>query len=409
MSNKNKYSIKKIKDLYQFLRMVVFFSFVSYLPSNVHAAGSMPIPNLDNPSLDASVSYDSNVDLFTYQYVVNNPVTSIGDIWQFKIDITQKSTNIWNFGNLKIPFGSKSLDFYYLYNKLRPFYLPEGHGITPIGQELPSGWVGGFGRDGKAMFSSRTGTPMITPGQSASGFDLLGPGLPIIREAELIPNWVLVIEEEAGVTAELQLAADEVHKNIRRTTYTLGPAGILDHGSFTHWNLLRENIDKAIELGWVTDQTFISDIKLLLKSARDAINLSEGKFAKLELEKILTILENTTDQQRKQAFHDLLFYHLKALITYTDDIPRRVDPKITLTPEYKEHPLGVLQTFTAKVVNLADENVPIEGFYLYFHVESGPHRRTRLYAESDENGEAKFQYIGTKAGIDHVVVEEAGF
>jgi len=219
---------------------------------------------------------------------------------------------------------------------------------------------------------------------------------------------VLLVDNHDDIPTESEIAAENVYNKIRRTIFTLGPAGIITSGSFSHWNLLRENIDKAFELQWVSDQNLVYDILFALKSSRDAVNLREGKFAKSILEQLLVTLANTSEQQRNQAFHDLLFYHVTDLIKYTADIPVRVEPKITATPAFEELPIGTLHTITAKVVNLADENAPIEGFYLYFYVQDGPHKRTRKSTVTDENGEAIFQYIGKKVGEDHVVVEEDG-
>lgn len=380
--------------------IVILFS----MPMIVLAVGQIPVPDLDNPVVSVTTSYDLNTSRYTYNYSIHNPATSTGDIWQFKVDITQRSTNLENFDGLKIPFGSKNLDFLNLYNRLQPFYLPKGYGITPIGQSVPVGWSGGFGRDGMSAFSSKTGSPMIQPGQTLGGFSMTSPGLPIIRQVKIIPNWVLLVDNHDDLTYEIQQSASEINKNIRRTTYTLGPAGIIRRGSFSHWNLLRANINKAIELNWVSDQNFVDNILLALKNARDAANIQEGKIAKTLLEDLLVTLADSSEQQRNQAFHDLLFYHVTDLIEYTDDIPVRFEPEITATPEFEELPIGTLHTIKAKVVNLADENAPIEGYNLVFRVKSGPHERKRLSIRTDENGEAIFQYIGTKVGEDHVIV-----
>ena len=370
-----------------------------------YAVGQMSIPILDNPSIVATTNYDSITDRYTYNYTVENPATSVGNIWRFKIDITQRSTNLDNYSGLKIPFGSRNLDFYNLYLNLQPFFLPKGVGITPIGQTVPVGWAGGFGRDGMAGFSSKTGSPMIQPGQSLDGFSMTSPGLPIIREVEIIPHWVVEVNDHNDITTEMEIAANEVNRNIRRITHALGPAGIITSGSFSHWNLLRDNIKKAIELQWVSDQNLVNEILFSFRSARDAVNLQEGKVAKSILEQLLITLLNSSAQQRNQEFHDLLFYHVTDLIKYTADIPVRVEPKITATPVFEELPIGTLHTIKAKVVNLADENAPIEGYNLVFRVISGPHEKKRSSASTDENGEAIFQYIGTKVGEDHVTVQ----
>lgn len=386
--------------------ILIFLFFIT--SSTLYAVGDMPVPNLDNPSIGVTTTYDVNTRRYTYNYNITNPSTSSGNIWRFKIDITQRNGYLWNFTNLSIPFGTKNITFNEWYNKIQPFYLPKGFGITPIGQTVPTGWAGGFGRDGMAGFASRTGTLMIQPGQTLSGFSITGPGLPIIRKTEIIPHWVLLIDDHDQLTNEIELAANTVNKNIRREVYTLGPAGIIESGSFNHWNILRSNVTKAVELKWVTDQNLTTEITSLLKTAREAVNNQEGKLAKLHLQNTITLLNNSNSQQRSQAFYDLIYFHVNDLIAYTQDIPPRFVPKITLTPEVKELPIGTLHTFTAKVVNIADEVAPVEGYYLSFRVRSGPHVGKGLDADTDANGEAKFEYIGTKVGKDHVKVFEGG-
>ena len=382
------------------------------ISSDIQAVGQMPIPKLDKPSLAVTTSYNAKTDRYTYHYRIDNPATSTGDIWRFKIDIHQRTNIIWNYRNLKIPFGSKNLDFLALYKKLQPFYLPKGYTITPIGQTVPDGWAGGFGRDGMAGFASKTGNPMISPGQTLGGFSMTSPGLPAIRQAEIIPNWVLVVEDHDKVTTETEIAANKVNKQIRQTTYTLGPTGNMIRGSFTHWSFLQRHINKAIEIQWIKDQRLIKTITLTLKKAADAVKLKKGKLAKSLLREILISLANSSNQQRNQAFHDLLYYNVKELIKFTKDIPANIKPKTALPPksgrQLSVNPPDLVIAFFIPPMLITKGGNP-----LYINVitanignNSSPASKTRFYISPNQTIDPKKDYVLGEYSVKDLAAEE---
>ena len=367
----------------------------------------MPVPEFNTFDVNAMVSVKLSTDRYSYQYSFSNPPTNTGSAWHIKIDITQRSDSLWNYAGLTLPFGTKNINFIDMYNTRKPFALPPGVGIVPIGQIVPTGWVGGFGRDGTASFAASTGSPMLDPGSTKDGFVIISPGLPIIRRVEIKPHWVLLVEDHDNITFAEKETAATISNNLTFVTYTLGPSGNINKGSFDHWNLIRDNINKAVELNWIKDQAFANSLVAKLLNARTAANNQDGKLARVLLEDVLLLLNSSTLTQRNQEMHDLVFYHVQSLIKYTYDILPRFEPALTVTPVTMKLPIGTLHIIKAKVINLADYNIPVSGFQLFFNIISGPHRGIVGFGITDNNGEYEFKYVGSLVGKDNIVVEPA--
>jgi len=372
---------------------------------NIGAVGLMPVPEFNSFNVSATVTFDTTTNWYSYNYAFGNPVTNTGRVWHIKLDITQPYESLWNYSGLTIPFGTQNFDFIDMYNKRKPLALAPGASIVPIGQIVPDGWVGGFGRDGMASFAARTGTPMIEPGDTKSGFTLTSPGLPTIRTIEIKPIWVILVDDHSDLSPEDRAAGDNISRNLSVVTNTIGPARNISEGSYEHWNMLRENISKAIELEWITDKEFADSLLTMLFQARTAANNQDGKIAKNILLDAQILLNSTDISQRKQGIHDLILHHLRSLIAYTADIPPRFEPQLTVTPITKKLSIGNLHIIKAKVVNLADENAPVSGFPLTFFIKNGPHQGLSESGSTDSAGEIEFKYIGKNIGKDKVVVK----
>jgi hypothetical protein len=75
------------------------------------------------------------------------------------------------------------------------------------------------------------------------------------------------------------------------------------------------------------------------------------------------------------------------------------DPSLTLEPEEATNPVGTEHTVTA---TLLDDGQPVEGAFLFFAIEEGPHA-TFTFGYTDEAGQATFTYTGTEAGEDQIL------
>ncbi|MBI4716124.1 MAG: hypothetical protein HY760_09365 [Nitrospirae bacterium] len=212
-----------------------------------------------------------------------------------------------------------------------------------------------------------------------------------------------MLATEGEATEEESLAAGEVERQLVFHTYTLGPSAVKP-GWFEHWDQLRDNLNQAIRLGWIPDTALASTLVSQLASARQAADAHDGTLAKSRLQPILDTLTPTTRAQIRQEGYDLLFYNVKKLIESTLDTPIPVEPKVRLTPEHSELPLGDLYTLTATVENLAYQNAPIPDYSLMFQVVEGPHAGIEMIGSTDPLGKVDFSYTGEFPGTDKIVV-----
>jgi len=269
------------KKIYSSLRTIFVAVLVNMaIYQNVFAVGLMPVPEFNAFNVSATVNFDASTDRYSYNYSFTNPATTPARVWHIKLDISQPSDSLWNFSGLTIPFGTQELSFIDMYNRNKPLALAPGQGIVPIGQIVPEGWVGGFGRDGMASFAAGTGTLMIDPGDTKNGFVLISPGLPTIRTIEIRGHWVVEVENHDDVTDEDREAADAISANLSLVKDTVGPSRNITKGSFEHWNLLRDNINKAVEINWFFDNNFSDALLVKLQDARTAAMNQDGTLAK---------------------------------------------------------------------------------------------------------------------------------
>ncbi len=403
MSSSNRNSCDRVVHLASgfariFWALAVVPLFLIALSSKALAVGLLPMPVLKNVQVQATARYDSASGYYVYSYAVTNPPSNTGEIWQIKVDAAGTSSSI-SVG-LIIPFGSRLIPFDEMLAKRRPFDLPVGTEVVSFGQRVPSGWHGGFGRDGFARFSAGSDTPKISPGSSLGDFELIGPGVPIIRAMQVIPDWILVVDGEA--TEEERAEAAIVESSVKFNTFSLGPSGVLALASFEHWNQLRDDLDRAVNLGWIPDTALANTLVSQLVAAREALDAGDGTLAKQRLQGLIDTVTQAVPTQRRIEVRDLLVLNVQRLIEFTADTPIPFEPRLTLVPKSVRLPIGNEHTLTAMVVNLADNNRPVAGFPVVFEIIEGPHRGLRDFAETDQNGQARFSYTGSKIGTDKI-------
>lgn len=218
-----------------------------------------------------------------------------------------------------------------------------------------------------------------------------------------MPDWELVVEDHDAVTDQDLADAGAAEAEMRFRTYTLGPSGVAP-GSYTHWNQLRDNLDRAIQLGWVPDASLAQTLKTQLADARAALDADNGTLAKMRLQTLLNTLAQTNSGQRRQEVDDLLRLNAQSLIARTADAPIPYEPKATLLPTSTDLTIGTTVTLTATVINLGN-NTPLPNFEVRFKIVDGPHASTTVTRKNtDAQGKASFSYSGTKVGIDNVAV-----
>lgn len=368
--------------------------------------GLLPTPTLQGVQIQAQASYDPASQRYTFGYTISNPSTNTGEIWDVNLDMTQSSAGFpfLDTSGLSIPRGGNFLPFDDELATLQPLATSAGTKVTPFGQRVPAGWNGGLGVDGFASFTTRTGTPRITPGSSLGGFEVISPGLPSIRKVQIVPFWVFLVDNFENVTPEQEAAARGVEQSIIFHTFTLGPFAVAP-GTFGHWDQLRADLNQAIQLGWIPDQTLANTLVTQLASARQALDAGDGTLTKSRLQALIQSANQSTPAQRRVEVVNLVVLNAQRLIENTPDTPIPFEPKVTPSPQKSSLPIGTPYTLTATVVNLGDPNhAPIPGFDVGFLVEEGTNQGLEFSGVTDTQGQLRFNYTSTQEGTDKVLI-----
>ena len=296
----------------------------SLAPSAFSQVGLMPIPTLKGVEVQAETTVDPGTLRYTYRYTVSNPSSNTGQIWNILVDVTTKvaplsASPAFYSSGLTLPKGGVGLKpFDREVADLSPLALPAGTTIVPFGQQAPSGWNGGLTRNGFAYFSSGDPAVRVLPGQTLSGFALLGPGMPMIRKMQVHPKWTYVVPDVHVTDDDEEVAASKVKKAIVFHTFTLGPSPHTP-GTVAHWDQFRDDLNQAIQLGWISDQALADSLVSQFASARQALNGQDWTLAKTRLNSLIqNITRSTPDQRHREAF-DLVLLNAQRLLEKTAD------------------------------------------------------------------------------------------
>jgi hypothetical protein len=282
------------------------------LAANAHAVGQMPTPIFKNAEIAAEASYDRDTGRYVYAYTLTNPAGNTGELWMFKIDVhADAATNamVTKTSGLTIPMGARTLDFSERLARnaklnamvSTPTRL-RTETIVPFGQDVPPGWAGGLAMDSTASFSRGGKGQSVMPGASMGGFRMVSFGVPTLREVVLMPWWMHIVEDHEKVTPEEMQAAGKLEQDIVIITVTLGPSGVA-HGSPAHWNQLRDDLTRAVKLGWIVDQGLGQNLTAQLASARQAFDARDLPAARSRLQTLLaTIARSIPGQATREGF-----------------------------------------------------------------------------------------------------------
>ena len=369
--------------------------------------GSIPVPVLDNVEVQAAATFDVGTGLFTYTYSVTNPSSNTGEIRHLALDVTTRiprsGVPAFDSSGLTMPRGAAGLvPFDEKLADLEPLSVPAGTSVIPFGQLAPSDWAGGLRLDGFAGFSTLTKAARILPGMGLGGFELISRGMPTILEMQIKPFWLFT--SPGDPTPEEIEQATEIEASIILHTVTLGPSA-LTPGTFAHWDRLREDLNQAIQLGWIPDVSLANALVSQLASAREALDSEDGTLAKARLQTLIDTISQSTPAQRRPEVEALIRLNAEQLIEATPDTPIPFEPQTSLSPESTTLPLGTQYTLTATVVNLGDPaNPPVPDFELGFQVIEGPNQGLESSGVTNTQGQLSFSYTSTQVGTDKIVV-----
>lgn len=366
------------------------------------AVGLLPVPQLKDVQIRAETRLDMANGWYVYAYTITNPPYSNGEIRSLEIDIRNPwGTYLSGYG-LTIPMGGQRYDFQSEYDELRSTTLGKYmSALIPVGINVPQAWNGGLSITGVACMDVSSGGTAVKPGATLGDLELVSPGLPSIRDVWVIPKWIFMVEDHDTVTLADREAAGKVEQDIQYLTVALGPSGV-DRGTFAHWNQLRDDLAKAVQLGWFPDAALAATLAAQLADARAALDARDFYQVHVRLAKLLATIAASTPAQRSAEGYALMYFNTKALDESTGN--NDVEPDVRLSPHASGYSLGATHTATVEVVDRANGNRPMAGLRAYFYVDSGPHPGDVSATETDASGKASASYTGIREGIDSLRV-----
>jgi len=376
------------------------------LVANADAVGLMPTPVLNNAKISSNASFDQNSGKYFYAYTVTNPVGNSGEIWDFTIDVSYSANSgIWyQTSGLTIPLGPNQVDFGVALSELTALIatkpIPTPLLVIPFGQVVPPGWTGGLGVDSVAHFASSDEAPNIVPGTSLGGFQLISYGVPTIRNVQIIPFWMHIVDNHDAVPDADRIEAGKIEQNIIFHTVSLGPSAVA-YGSFAHWNQLRDDLVRAAQLGWVTDTALANSLTSQLAVARQSMDAQDFYTAKILLKPMQDTISRSGPAQRTSDGYALVSLNIQSLIDNTPNNP--IEPQVSLSPKSSIMSLGSKQILTVKVIDLANGSSPMGNVPIRVQVSSGPNAGTVLGdTQTDAQGTATVTYTSTQTGTDNI-------
>jgi hypothetical protein len=375
--------------------------------------GQLPTPTLQGVQTQALVTYDPTGQVYSYTYTVTNPSSNTGQIWLITVDVTTKFpksfTPPFDSTGFTIPYGVSTFTFDDMVSSLSPLTLPPASGyLVAFGQQVPSGWSGGLSRTGLAHFASLDESPNIVPGGSITGLVLQSRGLPAIRSTQAEPFWNLVLNSEEDLTPAIEDAATQIRQSIVFQSATLGPSGV-SAGSYGHWDQLRDDLNQAIQLGWISASLLANALVTQLASARQAFDAQDGTLAKTRLNTLIQTISASTVAQRRAEVAALVLFNAQALRDNTNDTPIPLEPRMQLTPSSIQLPIGSMHTVTATVLNVGvPSHPPMLNFSVTFSIRDGPNSGFDQTIDTDATGQALLTFTSSMLGTDRVLAGIGG-
>jgi hypothetical protein len=389
-----------ISKNYKLCRRVVFsilFIEICLFSSQSVAIGLNSIPVLNQASVTVNVEQTGSgtwcCSEYKYTYTIANPVANTGEIWSIKIDVSSQWYGYDQPSERSFPVqGGDARVWFHTHRSNLDSLSKTNVNVTPIGQNAPLGWNGGFGRDGFAVFANTAGTPNISPGNSQGGFEVIARRVPTLREIILVPEWIYEMEDHGTVTKEMSQEAAAIMESLPQHVTALGPAPFTTMGHFTHWDQVRDDITKMGELNWISSDIAIT-LSSQLATARNALDSYDGTLAKVLLQPFAETIAQADQSQLNDSSRLLLELNATALLEGTYDTTIDVEPEYVITPLDEMLTVGEQYVLTVKVINKANNNEPLPDMPLYFIPTDGSISSQNIV--TDSSGIAAFKYTSS--------------
>jgi hypothetical protein len=275
-------------------------------------AGLMPVPVFRDIQVQSQTAFDAGTQLYTYSYTVINPASNTGNLRAIHVDITRSMDSVQFSGDgLTIQLGPRTLTYSEYVSRILARLNPPP--MVAVGIQVPSGWTGALGARGFAAFAALKVDKALAPGQQMSGFALISSGLPMIRQVECLPHWVFLVQDHDKVTPEEEERARVVENSLVSKVATIGPSAIKP-GSLAHWDQMRDDLNRATQLKWVTDPALATTLVNQLASARRAADVSDAVATRASLQRLLDSAVQATLGQIRPEARDLVALNTRALI-----------------------------------------------------------------------------------------------
>lgn len=244
------------------------------------AFAQIPSP-LKDVKVSASVILDSTTGIYTYKYMVFNPLINNGQICELQIDISRpEQSQELSAQGLVVEegvYGGRMLTTSFE-EEVSSKSLVMQKPIIPVGVKVPSNWSGAITVMGTVMWGGDE-EHMVMPGQSFNGFMILTRGLPTIRGAELMPDIDYdKLPEEYYENVEL---TKQLQDSLTYHTKTIGPtAPPADFKSIDFISYIIDLKHQSASLGWITNKGVEQSLDAKLDNAKKKIEQGNTTAAK---------------------------------------------------------------------------------------------------------------------------------
>jgi hypothetical protein len=356
---------------------------------------TQPTPNLQDTHVSAHAVYVPATHSYTISYAITSGAANTGEIDHVSVDI---SSGQGGFDRIFYT-GPSPGSVNFVLDRLDA----KGKHIIPVSMTAPSGWrTSAVNLDMTAHWG--TSLKNVT---SVSGLTITAGFPPVIRTMAVQPRARFYLDTD-GEEGDPAIAALEkaYYAGLTYTTWTLGP-GSPTGSQYGDWDVFRDNLNKAIQIGWIPDTTLANNLVTQLAKARTDFEAGHDTAAKQDLNALLVTIAASTDSQRRSEVADLVNIYANEIINNTPDDPAApipFDPALRLSPPAATLPLGQTYTLTATVINVGNGDAPLPGFDLNFTVTDGPDAGLQSSAQTDSNGQAVFSFVGNSLGTDKITV-----